>query len=419
MSRLFLCLAILLSSIFGPVSAQSKIEKHFYNGEYQTALKLLNDRIASGKATATDFNYAAACNLKQFNYVGAIQNYQTGLENYQNDVALLEGLADAQLSLGYKAEALKGYNSLVALDSSNTRYLGKQAGVLMDLNNYQQAENIYQHLFDADSTNIYFLRKLMMAKYKLRQYAYAIDLKIKNPYFPPTNKELQLLVADCYLKVNRNPEAVQLLDSILVLDSLYIPGISKLAFVQFGTYRNYEDAVVLYRRLNALEGGTDLMHIRNLAICEYFVGRQEVAAPILEALMEEVDDDPFIPFYAGLSYKKLGNVDKALSYLEKAESMLIPVYAADFYHHLGRAYAAKRMFKEAILAYKKVQEYDPEKYQVLYDIAICYDETMSRTVALGYYEQFLKKSQKPASTDYEYAQHRVRSIKEELFFEGN
>ena len=419
MIRLFLLIAIFLSSFFSVSFAQTRIEKHYFNGEYEEALKLLDEKIASGKAVANDFIFASNCNLQQFNYEGAIQTYEKGLQSYPNNTRLIEGLADAQLNMGFKTEALKSYSLLVQLDSTNVRYLGKQAGVMMDLDLYAKAKKIYQSLFDADSSNIYFLRKLMMARYKMKEYAYTINLKIKNPYFPQANKELQLLVADCYLKINRNFDAVSLLDSILRIDSLYIPAISKLAFVQFGTFRNYEDAVVLYRRLNALEGSTDLGHLKNVAICEYFVGNQEIAAPILEALIKELPDDPFVPFYAGLSYKKLGDVDKALEYIEKAGGMVIPDYAGDVFHHLGRAYAAKRMFQEAIDTYQKVRLYDPQNYQVLFDIAVCHEEwKLNRTVALGYYQQYVKECTKRSSSDFEYAENRIRFIKEELFFEG-
>ncbi|MFA9391876.1 MAG: hypothetical protein ACERKD_18855 [Prolixibacteraceae bacterium] len=420
MTKLLLLIAIFLSSLFSSVFAQNKIEKHFYNGEYELALKLLNEKIDDAKATAHDYQMAAVCKLQKFDYQEAIHYFQKGLNPFPDDQALVEGLADAQLSLGAKDEALKGYTYLSLIDSSNTRIQGKQAGVLMDLNRYAEAKSIYASLYMADSSNIYFLRKLMQSRYKLQEYAYVIDLADGNPYYPSNNKELQLLVADCYTKINRNFEALAVLDTILQIDSLYQPAISKLAYIHFGSYRNYEDAVILYRQLNRLENYTDPFHLKNLGICEYFTGNQEYAAVLLDSLVDEIKNDPFVPFYAGLSYNKLGKVDKALELLETASGMIIPDYTGDVYHHLGRAYAAKRMFKEAMETYQKVRMYDSANYQVLYDMAVTYEEwNMNRTLALAFYQQFVKACTNSKSSDLAYAENRIRMIKEELFFEGD
>jgi len=65
-----------------------------------------------------------------------------------------------------------------------------------------------------------------------------------------------------------------------------------------------------------------------------------------------------IPFYAGLSYKKLGKPNLALQFLERSAFLAVPAYVAEIYHHLGRAYSAKRMFAEALNAFEKVCEID-------------------------------------------------------------
>lgn len=419
MSKLILLFAIFICSLFSVAFAQSKIEKHYYNGEFDAALELLMERINTGKATAYDYQLAANCNLQQFNYQNAIEVYQKGLQNFQANQVLMEGLADAQLSLGYKTEALDGYSQLISLDSTNTRILAKQAGVFMDLNRYADANSIYQSLFMADSSNVYFLRNLMMVRYKMQNFAYVAELCVDNPYFPSKNKELKLLAADCLNKIKRDGEAMDLLFAILYQDSLYQPAISKLAYIDFANYKNYEDAVVLYRKLNRLENYSDPFHLKNLGICEYFTGNQEYSAVLLDSLVDEIKNDPFVPFYAGLSYSKLGNVDKELQLLELAASLLIPDYTGDVYHHLGRAYAAKRMFEKAIETYQKVIMYDQANYQVLFDMAVTYEEwNMNRTVALVYYEQFVKRCTNSRSDNLSYAENRIKRIKEELFFDG-
>jgi tetratricopeptide (TPR) repeat protein len=399
--------------------AQTKAEKLFFKGDYAEALILLEEKIVDNKAQLADYQMAASCYLQQFNVSGAIQCYRQGLYQYPKAAELDEGLSDALLNLGYKEEALKGYERLFRADSSNVRIKGKLAGVLTDMNRFREALDHYQELYTADSANVYFMRKLMQVRYKLQEYHLVIATAENNPFFPVQNKELLMLIADSHTRINQNPEAVDVLTMILQQDSLYLPALNKLGFIHFGTYRNYEDAVPLYRMVNHLEAYSDPFHLKNLAICEYFTGNQEYSAPILDSLIKELENDPFVPFYAGLSYQKLGEPDKALDRLKIAAEKVIPDFAADVYHHLGRAYAAKRMFEEALAVYQRVRDLDSTNYQVLYDMAITYEEwNLNRTMALGFYQQYVKECTNPRSVDLRYAENRIKLIKEELFFEG-
>jgi tetratricopeptide (TPR) repeat protein len=420
MTKLILIVAIFISSFLTVLQAQTKAEKYFYQGEYTTCIELLENKLLKDNISVAEFKLLASSYEKQYDYKKAIYTYEKGLENNTEHELLIEGLADAQLSLGYKKESLEGYLHLLEIDSTNLNVKGKVAGVLMDLNRYAKAKLIYLDLYTADSTNVFFMRRLMQSEYKLQNYYKLTQMKEENPYFPSENKEMNMMVADSYFKLNQNPEALFLLESILNNDSLYIPAISKTGYIYFASYRAYESAVVYYRKLNELEQFSDPFHLKNLAICEYFTGNQHFSATILDSLSRVIENDPFIPFYAGLSYKKIGNVDKALEMLEKASSMVIPAYTGDVYHHLGRAYAAKRMFRKALSTYQKVREYDPKNYQVLYDIAVTYEEyNLNRTMAMGFYQQFVKECSNERSSDLKYAESRIKMIKEELFFEGD
>jgi tetratricopeptide (TPR) repeat protein len=298
---------------------------------------------------------------------------------------------------------------------------GKKASVLMDLYQYEDAAGMYSELLELDTANVFFFRRLMAAKYKQKQYIPVVEQYVDTTLCNAckADKEVKMMAADSYSKFGDYQCALQLSNELLELDSTYIPALSKSAYIYFSTYKNYEDAVILYRKLNSLKNNPDPFHLRNQAICEYFTGNYEFAAPILDSLITEISNDAFIPFYAGLAYKELHEFDKSLELLELASEMVIPVYAADIFHHLGRSYVSQRELKKAIETYKKVQEYDPSNYQVLYDIAVTYEEyNLNRTLALGYYELFLNECPNVKSSNYQYAQNRVKRIKEELFFEG-
>lgn len=419
MKKHFIIFFLLVLIVANVALAQSQEEKLFYAGKYNEALSLILQKIDNGKADAADYSLAATISKQNFDYDKSIYYYENAVNLAPENINYTEGLADAYLSIGKRKDALSYYLNASQKSTNNVRIYGKIAGVYMDLNNYTEAEKRYSELYSADSSNIYFMRKLMQARYKLQRYSYVIDVERDNLFFPEDNAEMLMLVADSYYKLNNNINAVITINQILAIDSTYLPALSKIAYIYFNAYRNYENADIFYKKLNSLELYKDPFHLKNYAICEYFTGNHEYAAKVLDSLTAVLEDDHFVSFYAGLSYKKLGNTEKSFEFLLKASTMVIPGYAGDVFHHLGRSYASKREFEQAIATYKKVREFAPRNYQVLYDIAVTYEEwNLNRTQALVYYEQFVKECSNKRSVDLKYAENRIKLIKEELFFNG-
>ncbi len=418
--KLIFILSFLLGTTLAPLFAQSRLEKLFDQGDYDGAIQLFLHKEKEGKAVAADYRVAARVFALQFNYTSAMEGFRRALQFDSLDALSREGLADAQVSLGLKKEAFDHYSLLLLSDSLNRNLRAKQAALLMDFDRYAEAEEAYETLYQTDSTMVFFLRRLAIARYKQKKYGQVLALLHGNKAVQTHDLELHMIVADCFYRLNNNHEAINRLQSILQVDSLYAPALSKLGYIHFSAYRNYEEAIVCYRTLNRIEKYSDPFHLKNLGICEYFTGNHEYAGILLDSLADELNDDPIIPFYAGLSYKKTGDTDNALRCLERAVAVVIPSYTADIYHHLGRAYAAKRMFDKAIETYQKAREYDPNNFQVLFDIAVTYEEwNRNQIMALPFYQQFISECMNPRSVDLDYAKNRVEKIKEELFFEGH
>ncbi|MBP7508080.1 MAG: hypothetical protein KA807_09680 [Prolixibacteraceae bacterium] len=344
--------------------------------------------------------------------------YQSILHSDSLNFAALNGLADSKINLGKKIEALSILDKLMFLDTTN-RTSGKKASVLMDLSRFKEAEAIYSNLCLLDSINAYFSRKLAISVYKQDEFFRSIPF-IKNYLkLQSSDLEMKMVLAESYFKIDSFPKSLAICEEILQEDSMYSSAVSRAGFICFTKLKDYEKALPFYERLNFLEKFKDPFHLKNLGICEFFTGRPEHAAQLLDSLSDQINDDAMIPFYAGLSYKRLGKVDEALIFLERAAVVAVPSYVADVYHHLGRTYSQKRMFEEALEAYFKVREIDLSNYLVLFDIAIAYEESKRDIMAaLPYYELYIKKTTNTNSVDYEYAKNRVEKIKEQLFFEG-
>lgn len=344
--------------------------------------------------------------------------FQNILQSDSLNFIALNGLADSKINLGKKNEALSILDKLMLLDSTN-RTSGKKASVLMDLSRFKEAESIYVQLCLLDSTNAYFSRKLAISVYKQDEYRRTIPQVENYLKQQPSDNEMKMVMADSYFKIDSFAKSLTVCEEILQSDSIYSSALSRAGYICFSKFKDYEKALVFYERLNFLENYKDPFHMKNMGICEFFTGKPEHAAQLLDSLSDQINDDPMIPFYAGLSYKRLGKVDDALIFLQRAATVAVPAYVADIYHHLGRTYSQKRMFDDALDAYFKVREIDSSNYYVLFDIAIAYEESKRDIMAaLPYYELYVKKTTNTNAADYEYAKNRIERIKEQLFFEG-
>jgi tetratricopeptide (TPR) repeat protein len=94
-----------------------------------------------------------------------------------------------------------------------------------------------------------------------------------------------------------------------------------------------------------------------------------------------------------------------------------PDYLSEMYHHLGQIYGQQRKFKESIAALEKAHEINPDKHEILFEIATTYEEYNSnKTLALNYYRVYLKEAGENGD-NINYALDRITRIKEDLFFE--
>ena len=113
----------------------------------------------------------------------------------------------------------------------------------------------------------------------------------------------------------------------------------------------------------------------------------------------------------------MSNFEEAEKYMLWAIDMSIPDFVPEMYHHLGQIYGQERKFKESIEALQKSNELDPNKHEVLFEIATTFEEFNSnKTLALNYYRIYLKEAG-ASGKNVNYALDRITKIKEDLFFE--
>lgn len=420
MKKLILCTALFLSQSLNLLWAQTSVNQMYMTGEFASVVSQVEAKQQSGQATPDEYIWAARSCEQLFHFEQAIDFYKQALALDSTSVAVNESIGNCWNALGDKRMALQAYSSILPSDTTNSVFWGKYAGVLMDLERFSDAQKVYSKLVEMEPSNAFFLRKLAISVYNQKDYEKSLPFISNYLLLKPNDLKMLMAQANCFQNTAQMDSAVVVLDRVLVLDSTSIDALSKLAYIEFINFKKYESALKKYRKLNELTGFSNLDFVSNQGFCEYFAGNFEEAIAILEQLMVAMPS-PFVVLYTGLSYQKLGDLDKAIPYLEEAAELVIPMHTADFYYHLASAYALKRMYPEAIAYFEKVRELDSTNYNALYEMALIHDSwKRDFSTAFTFYKQYVESDTiRRNSSQYKYAQNRLSKIKEELFFEGN
>jgi tetratricopeptide (TPR) repeat protein len=173
----------------------------------------------------------------------------------------------------------------------------------------------------------------------------------------------------------------------------------------------YEEAKPFYECYLA-QNDTVLDVLKNYGITLYFCKEPEKVINLLETYFYQDPDEAYVNFYLGLSYRDVGNLSRSAEFLEMAVASAQPVYLAEMCHHLGKVYGLNREFELSIKALQKAFYFNNKKVEILCEIAKTYEEFNSdKKLALNYYTQYLEEAGDSA-VNANYAQERIRIIKE-------
>ncbi len=398
-------------------------------------------------------------------------DYQEAIEHM--DHADPDGIDPAIMFL--KATALKGLNKyqealplleqLAGIDSSNIRYLIEAAGCCSELGNYREARKYYSMALSIQPDNPYLISHMadvffreknyeeargyyMMAYsadpdfYLARQLARSYDnLGLADTAVYYYRKALQLNPADynsTYRLANLHKlkeeyrQGILLTDLFLESDSINIEMLKLNAFLNF-LEENYERSTERFERCHALGDTSEFLN-KYLGYSYFKTEKYGEAKIFLEKawLRDTLNAD--LCYILGLScdysyYKKQG-----IEYLNKTVELIIPApeHLSHVYQDLGKANTGYYKYDDALDAYFKALEITPGDTLLIFQIASHYDNWIKdKDMALFYYEKFMEtRPEKRKSLPkipveggmtvsyYDYAERRIKEIREEIFWEG-
>jgi len=89
------------------------------------------------------------------------------------------------------------------------------------------------------------------------------------------------------------------------------------------------------------------------------------------------------------------------------------------YYELGLIHLEQKKLQKAVEDFKKSYKNNPNNYYALFQLAMATDDFYKdKTIALKYYETFLKRFDSKDKDMTAYATKRLRDMKKEFFMEG-
>ena len=410
---IILLLFILMYS--GESLAQDKIDILILNKEYSEALSAINNNLEKSPSVPLYLKKGRICSSLQ-NYQEALNAYSEALLLEPNNAVILGEIAEGLSVLGNNQDAIEFFKKAIDANPQDLVLAGKLGRVYINLKQYKNAYDVFANIYLKDSSNVYWNKQFAYCSFRNFKRKQAVYLYEKVLEANPRDYGSYSNLVHSYNWKKQGNEIMATIEKGLT-EFPNDPGLILERANYFFKSKRYGPAMLQYEKYFEAEGDSIYDIAMNYGISTYFAKQEEKAITIFEDLNRANPNDGIVLYYISLCHKKLKDYPKAEKYMQWAINGSYPDYLSEMYHHLGQIYGQQRKFKESIEALEKAYEFDPEKHELLFEIATTFEEYNSnKTLALNYYRVYLKEVGE-GGENINYALDRITRIKEDLFFE--
>jgi tetratricopeptide (TPR) repeat protein len=270
-------------------------------------------------------------------------------------------------------------------------------------------------LISQDSTNSYFYKQRGICSTKLDKIDDAIDYFQKSLSLNHRDVSVMLPLSQLLFQVEELDSALFIVDQGLQIYPENLQLIKRKAEIDFKR-KDYKDAITNFEIVVERENASALTY-KKLGMSYFF--EEDFTFALLNLLdsYEKDSSDAMTCFYIGLSYKDHNLYEKSILFLNKAIELTIPNYLSEIYTHLASSQEHEKYFVEAIQSYREALDYQPSKKILSFYLASVYDQYYAdREVPLLYYQKFLRDNKAADAKLIEYAESRVKALKQEMHF---
>lgn len=303
--------------------------------------------------------------------------------------------------------------------------LGK---ILMDLDEYNQASELYKKLIVSDSTNAYFLSQLGICELKKGNKEFAKKILTESLQLNINDTKTALILAKLFYNDEQYFDAVNLLQEAIKVNSKN-KALNKMLADVFYKSKRYNEAILKYLYCNTI-GDTSLSIYQKLGMSYYYLSftssyintetrdlKLQEGVEALKLAVQKDSNDPISYLYLGLCYKELSEDESAIINLEETLNKIFPDYLSEVYYNLGSCYDKVENYSNAIKTYKESLSYNPSRKIIYFYLANLYDRYYAdKNVAVLYYQKFVDEDSEADENLVGYSLNRINALSQEAEF---
>jgi tetratricopeptide (TPR) repeat protein len=326
----------------------------------------------------------------------AVAYYQQAIDRHEseNDQAITwNGLGSVYLATRDYHQAIDAFQKAIQLNPDDAWPYHNLAFVNKQLGAYQQAIGLYIKAIDRFRTdqhravswnnlgNVY----TVISRFNEAIQAYETAISLNNAYALPWNS-----LGEVYLRRPQLDKAVTAFTEAIKRDNSYVLAWNNLGDAHFRQQR-YEEAIPAYQKAIELDERFAWPY-HNLGLLYDERGDYELA---LEHYQGAIDRHKRSAQRAVLSekmadlYRIGGNTDKAIELLRNA-TIFDPAYASPWYT-LGNIYAGLEQDTEAMQAYRRAIELNPDEAWSYHNLALLHEKQEAYREAIVRYQQAISR----------------------------
>ncbi len=400
-----------------------ELNKFFYNSDFYPAINL-GTKIIEQNPTNTEALYILGLSYKALNkYQQAEVFLQKAYSSDTLNIKLINTYA--KILKKNKQKAINLYKKTLHIDSLNYTALNNLSKLYFEKKDFKNALKISQKLLIKDSTNSYYHRNIGYIYVKLKQRKKAIKYYKKAYLLDSTNNLNIKALASIYLKTSMPDKAIEICKKGIKNDSLYSKYYKISGDAYFAKEHLYRAIPQYKKAIHYGDSSYNVIKRLGMALCDTKEYKDALKYNI--EIFQRDSNSYSNSFYLSKTYLGLKQYDKCIEYSEKTLKILEFEKRASYYmyNNMAESYDGKKEYKKALNMYdKKYNIFETRYIDDNYKIAKIHDKLGNKKTALKYYKIIAKLYNKHNIKEeeneiYKYVNQRIRTLKEDLFFEGN
>lgn len=325
------------------------------------------DTLASNIAQLMQMGDEARLN---FDFSKALGHYNSVLKLDSMNSRAKELASDMYSSLGEHGVSVRLLRNIYKDDTTNTRVISKLALSLQAQQQTREAANLYKLLISMKSSNFNTVKSLADCYWTLgKRDSAEVYYKVADFIYGKS------LVTKLYLSqiayINKDFSSAKIYASRGVeLDSSYVPLRKQLGLTHY-RLDEYKQALTHFNYL-AEQGDSTSSTLKMLGACNFFLGEFDKAVPLLRKTLVTDSTDTEALFYLGSSLSHKGEAKEAVEIFNSILSILQPDPSLlhKLHNQLGIAYSALEQNQTALESFSLAYKYNPSDSKLLFQMAM-------------------------------------------------